>query len=379
MNKQLIWGIIFSSAVLTVASCGDNKTNTQAAAPPPVSVAVYTVTTEKASYFDQYPGTVTALNQVDIRPQANGYLTGIYFKDGSRVKKGQKLYEIDRQQYLANYQQAEANLQIQQTNLMKAQKDADRYHELEKNDAIAKQTVDYADAALEAAKKQVDAAKANVQGVQTGLKYTVIYAPFEGTIGISQAKLGTAVTAGQTLLNTISSDDPMAVDFSFDQKELVRFAQLQQKSSAKDSTFKLVLPGEEVYSFYGQLSLIDRAVDPQTGTIKARLLFPNKQGLLKAGMSCNVRIQNNSNIEKMVIPQKAVIEQMGEYFVYVVDSGKVAHQKKLSLGARVGDKVIVNDGLNPGDQVITEGVQKLKEGSAVVPGQPNTGASASVK
>jgi RND family efflux transporter MFP subunit len=383
MNKQLTWGIIFSNAGWLLAACGDNKASTQPAAPPPVSVATYTVATEKASYYDQYPGTVTALNQVDIRPQATGYLTGIYFKEGSRVRKGQKLYEIDRQQYLANYQQAQANLQIQQTNLMKAQKDADRYHELEKNDAIAKQTVDYADAALEAAKKQVDAAKANMQSVQTGLKYTTIYAPFEGTIGISQAKLGTAVSAGQTLLNTISSDDPMAVDFSFDQRELMRFVQLQQKGNTKDTTFRLVMPGDETFPRPGRIILIDRAVDPQTGTIKARLLFDNKDGLLKAGMSCNVRVQNNTNTEKVVIPQKAIMEQMGEYFVYVVDSGKVAHQKKILLGARLGDKVIVNDGLNPGEQVVTEGVAKLKEGAAVVTGQPaqpgQTGAAASAK
>src|SRR5581483_8349917 len=113
---------------------------------------------------------------------------------------------------MANVEQAKANLQVQQTNLIKAQKDADRYHELESHDAVAKQQVDYADAALESAKKQVDAAKAAIQGVETGLRYTTIYAPFNGTIGISQAKLGTAVSAGQTLLNTISSDDPMAVD-----------------------------------------------------------------------------------------------------------------------------------------------------------------------
>lgn len=376
MNKQLTWGIIFSNAGWLLAACGDNKASTQPTAPPPVAVATYTVTTEKASYYDQYPGTVTALNQVDIRPQATGYLTGIFFKEGGRVRKGQKLYEIDRQQYQANYQQAQANLQIQQTNLMKAQRDADRYHELEKNDAIAKQTVDYAEAALEAAKKQVEAAKANVESVQTGLKYTTIYAPFDGTIGISQAKLGTAVVAGQTLLNTVSTDDPMAVDFSFDQKELARFVELQRKGHSKDTTFQLVLPGEEVYPYPGRIDLIDRAVDPQTGTIKARLLFDNKKGILKAGMSCNVRVQNNSNTEKMVIPQQAVIEQMGEYFVYVVDSGNVAHQKKISPGTRLGAKVIVNEGLEPGEQVVTEGVAKLREGSAVVTGQPAPAAAA---
>lgn len=370
MNKQLSWAIVITCAGLFLPACKDDKANTQPAAPPPVAVNVYTVTKGKAIYYDQYPATVTALNQVDLRPQVNGYLTGIFFKDGSRVRKGQKLYAIDQQQYMANYQQAQANLQVQETNLVKAQKDADRYHELEKHDAIAKQQVDYADAALEAAKKQVAAAKANVSSVGTGLRYTTIYAPFDGTIGISQAKLGAAVSAGQTLLNTISSDDPIAVDLAIDQKDLYRFAQLQKKNaSANDSTFKLILPGQETYPYPGKIYLIDRAVDPQTGTIKTRLIFSNKQNDLKAGMTANVQILNNANIEKLLIPQKAIVEQMGEYFVYTTD-GKAAHQKKVSLGAKIGELIVVNDGLNEGEQVITDGLQKLKEGAPVQPGQP---------
>jgi membrane fusion protein (multidrug efflux system) len=376
MNKQLSWALLFSGAAWMLSSCNDDKASTQPAAPPPVPVSVYTVTSGKAVYYDQYPATLAALNQVDLRPQVNGYLTGIFFKDGSRVRKGQKLYEIDRQQYVANYEQAQANLQVQETNLTKAQKDADRYHELEKHDAVAKQQVDYADAALEAAKKQVQAARANVQSVQTGLRYTTIYAPFDGTIGISQAKLGTAVSAGQTLLNTISSDDPMAVDVAIDQKDLYRFEQLQKKGTGPtDSTFKLMLPGDQPYPAPGHIYLIDRAVDPQTGTIKARLIFPNKENMLKAGMTANVQVLNNAHTEKILIPQKAITEQMGEYFVYVTD-GKVVHQKKVSLGARIGDKAIVNEGVNPGDQVVTEGLQKLKEGAPITLGQPNAAAPA---
>lgn len=378
MNKQLLWAIIITVAGWLLSSCKDEKANAQPAAPPPVPVNVYTVTKGRAAYYDQYPATVTPLNQVDLRPQVNGYLTGIFFKEGSRVKKGQKLFAIDQQQYLANYQQAQANLQVQETNLMKAQKDADRYHELEKHDAIAKQQVDYADAALEAAKKQVAAAKANVESVQTGLRYTTIYAPFDGTIGISQAKLGTAVSAGQTLLNTISSDDPMAVDVAIDQKDLYRFEQLRKKTAnAKDSVFKLVLPGGETYPHPGNIYTIDRAVDPQTGTIKARLLFPNKESDLRAGMTANVQILNNANTEKLLIPQKAVVEQMGEYYVYTTD-GKAAHQKKISLGARIGDQIIVNDGLNEGEMVITDGMQKLKEGAPVQVGQSKQASAPTV-
>jgi membrane fusion protein (multidrug efflux system) len=377
MNKQLSWAIIITGAGWLLSSCKDDNAKNQPAAPPPVPVNVYTVTKGKAAYYEQYPATVTPLNEVDLRPQVNGYLTGIFFKDGSRVKKGQKLYAIDRQQYMANYQQAQANLQVQETNLVKAQKDADRYHELEKHDAIAKQQVDYADAALEAAKKQIAAAQANVESVQTGLRYTTIYAPFDGTIGISQAKLGAAVSAGQTLLNIISSDDPMAVDLAIDQKDLYRFEQLQKKNApAKDSTFKLILPGQETYPHPGEIYLIDRAVDPQTGTIKARLVFPNKQSDLKAGMTGNVQILNNANTEKLLIPQKAVVEQMGEYFVYTTD-GKAAHQKKVSLGAKIGDRVVVNDGVNEGEQVITDGLQKLKEGAPVQVGQSNPPSASS--
>jgi len=317
------------------------------------------------------------LNQVDIRPQVNGYITGIHFSDGAHIKKGQKLYDIDNQQYMANYQQAQANLQVQETNLIKAQKDADRYHELEKHDAIAKQQVDYADAALESAKKQVDAAKANVQSVQTGLKYTTIEAPFDGTIGISQVKMGASVSTGQTLLNTISTDDPMGVDFVFDQKYLPRFALLQQKRTVtNDTTFRLQLPGSTEYGSFGHIAFIDRAVDPQTGTIKARLVFNNKQNLLRSGMTANIRVLNSTGSDRMIIPQKAITEQMGEYFAFVVKpDSNVVHQIRLSLGSRINDKVIVNTGLNTGDVVVTDGVQKLREGAAVKIGPPPGGTA----
>ena len=189
-----------------------------------------------------------------------------------------------------------ANLQVQETNLDKAQKDADRYHALDKDDAIAKQQVDYADAALAAAKKQVAAAKANVQSVQTGVNYTTIVAPFDGTIGISQVKVQTAVTAGVTLLNTVSTDEPMAVDFVIDQKDIYHFTQLQRKAStAVDSTFTLMFGATDQYPYPGKINFLDRAVDPQTGTLKVRLEFPNKDNTLRAGMSCNVRVHNENN------------------------------------------------------------------------------------
>jgi len=355
--------------LLLLAACGA-KQQQQQGPPPAIPVTVDTVEAKQAAYYDEYPGTVTALNQTEIRAQVTGYVTGIYFKDGDKVKKGQRLYSIDQQLYNANYEQALANQAVQETNLLKAQKDADRYHELDKNDAIAKQQVDYADAALEAAKKQVSAAKAGVNAVRANVNFATIYAPFTGTIGISQVRMGTSVVAGQSVLNTISTDNPIAIDFTVDQKEIYRFSQLQQQGKkANDSTFSIAF-GNDIYPLHGGISLIDRAVDPQTGTIKTRLVFPNDKNTLRAGMSTTVRVLNNASQKIITIPYKAVTEQLGEFFVYVVgDSSKVS-QRKLTLGKQISTDIIVKDGLKEGEEIVVQGVQNLREGAVITTKPP---------
>lgn len=364
--------LLTAFSALLVMSCGDKKDPAQSSAPPPVFVSVMTVKDTTAVYHDEYPAAVAALNEVKLTAQVSGYITGVYFKDGSKVTKGQRLYSIDQQVYGANLQQAIANQQVQETNLLKAQKDADRYHELDKQDAIAKQQVDYADAALDAAKKQVAAARANVSAVRANVGFAEIRAPFTGTIGISQVKPGTAVVAGQTVLNTVSTDNPVAVDFNVNQKEIYRFTQLQQQNlDPRDSTFTLAFGGQ-VYPEPGRIYLIDRAVDPQTGTIKTRLVFPNNKGFLKPGMNGTVRMANNVAARSIVIPFKAVTEQLGEYFTYVVGDSSKVNQRKVELGAQLGAGVLIQSGLQPGDKIVVEGVQNLREGATITttPPQP---------
>jgi membrane fusion protein (multidrug efflux system) len=369
MYSKFKYSILIIAVVF--ASC-EAKVSTQTVAPPPVNVSVITVKDTIAGSYDEYPASLTALNEVKLTAQVNGYITGVYFKDGDKVSKGQRLYTIDQQVYGANLQQAIANLQVQQTNLVKAQKDADRYHELEKHDAIAKQQVDYADAALDAAKKQVAAAQANVNAVRANVGFAVIRAPFTGTIGISQVKTGTAVVAGQTILNTVSTDDPVAVDININQNDIFRFLKLQQQKQDRfDTTFTLYFGGER-YELPGKIYLIDRAVDPQTGTIKARLLFPNSRGMLKPGMNATVRVATNHTSNSIVIPFKAVTEQLGEYFTYVVGDSNKVHQQRVELGPQLGGNVVVKTGLQTGDKIVVEGVQNLRQGSVITttPVQP---------
>ncbi|MEO7990908.1 MAG: efflux RND transporter periplasmic adaptor subunit [Chryseolinea sp.] len=366
--KNLHYYLIIALLLVAVA-CG-NKGQQAMQGPPPVSVVVEQVATADAAYYDEYPAIVKALNEVELRPQVNGYITGIYFKEGDKVKKGQRLYSIDQQQSQANYQQALANLAAQESNLQKAKKDVDRYRELDKQDAIAKQQVDYAEATYAAAEKQVDAAKATVQSVQTNVRYATIVAPFDGTIGISAVRLGSSVSIGQTLLNTISSDDPVAVDIAIDQSEIYRYTQLlANKVSKKDSTFRLAFKNQ-LYPESGKISFIDRAVDQQTGTIKMRIVFPNPNHTLRAGMSGSLQVLTTSQ-KSVVIPYKAINEQLGEFFVYMPDSAK-ATQRKVVLGKQVGMNVIIKDGLKEGETIITEGIQNLREGSAINIATPQT-------
>lgn len=366
MKHTSILFSLFIVEALIVSSCS-NKAPEAPKAPPPAAVNIYEVKKESAIYFDVYPATVAALNQVDLKAQVTGYITGIYFTDGQHVSKGQKLYDIDKQQYQAAYEQTFANWNVAKANQDKLQQDVDRYNDLLKQDAIAKQIVDHAIADLQSAKMQVASAKAAVTRTENDLHYSTIYASFAGTIGISQVKTGTLVTANQTLLNTVSSDNPMAVDIALDQKEIPRFVQLQKNTTAlKDSTFTLQLTDNSVYNQPGSISLIDRAVDPQTGTIKMRLVFTNPQNILKAGMVANIHVKNNNTKDLfLMIPYKAVVEQMGEYFVFVVNDSSKVNQHKILPGVKLNDKIVVKEGIKEGDKIVTDGLQKLKEGSAV--------------
>lgn len=363
--KKSINSTVLAGLVFLIAACG-GKNEQQQAPPPPTPVTAVKATKGNATYYDEYPATVTALVEVEIQPQVAGNITGIYFQDGQPVRKGQKLYTIDPQQYRANYDQAVASLNVQKANLNRAEKDANRYNTLAQQDAIARQVVDNAMATLEAARMQVAAAEANIRQVATNLKYTTIYAPLDGTIGISQVRLGAAVAPGSTPLNTISSDNPIAADVQSDEAQIQRFLQLQNKlGTARDSTLTLVLPDGTRYPYPGTIQIIDRAVDPQTGTLRVRVSFPNPRKQLRVGINGNLRVKNSTPEPQLLIPYQAVTEQMSEYFVFVVgDSSKVT-QKKLSLGARINDKVVVKSGLNEGEMVVTEGTQKIREGARV--------------
>jgi len=366
-------------ALLGLSACHSSAPKSTALPPTPVNVVE--VKTSDAVYYDDYQATVTALNTVELRSQVAGFITGIYFKEGEIVGKGKQLYEIDRRKYLASYNQAEANVLSANANLVKAQKDVDRYNMLLKNDAVARQTVDQAETTYTTSKADVAVAQAGVLSAKTDLSYATITAPFTGRIGISQVRLGSQVTPGTTLLNTISSEHPIGVDVVINEQDIARFYKFQQSST--DSTFKLQLSDGTLYAEPGKVLAIDRGVNNQTGTITVRIEFPNKEDVLKDGMSCVLKVLNSASGERMQVPYKSITEQMGEFFVFVyrdttmMDTAvkqnrrdTIARQHKVKLGPRVGNDVVILSGLKNGDKVITDGFQRLRDKGKIVLGKP---------
>ncbi len=350
-----------------ISSCSKSEATVQQAAPPAVAVKAITVEQKQVTAIDEYPSTVVPKNEVELRPQISGTITNIFIQDGQTVKKGQKLYEIDRSKYVAAKQQAEAAVAIAESNLARITKDVERYERLIEKDAIAKQQVDYAKADLLTAQSQLTAAKAQLESAKTDLSYTLVTAPFDGTIGISQVRLGAQVSPGQPLLNTLSSDNPILVNFSISEREIPRFNRLMKGNDNPDSLFTISFRDGSVYPFIGELVTMDRAVGRQSGTINLRVKFDNPNRDLISGMTVSMRVINQDYGQQVIIPYKAVTEQMGEYFVYVIANDNTVSQRKLELGSLLGANIAVRSGLKPGEKIVFEGIQKLRQGAKVAP------------
>lgn len=369
-------GISLFAGLVLFTACGGPG---QPPMPPTAAVYMDTAEVKDAVYYESYPGNVIAVNQVQLNSEVSGFITGIFFQEGQQVRKGQKLYEIEQSKFSAAYASADAALRIAKANQSKAAKDDARYKELGQKGMTTQQRLEYSEVDLENANSQVAAAQANLLRAATDLKHATIYAPFDGTIGISQVKLGAFVAAGQTRLNTVSSNDPMAVDFVVSEKEIGRFLELEKRKLTKyDSLFTIVLPDKSTYPYPGKISFLDRAVDPQTGTLKIRLSFPNPERALRDGMSSIVKVQNKHANKVIVIPNKAVTEQMGEFFVYVIEKD-TAHQHKVQLGPVIGKNIVVLDGLKEGEVYAYDGLQKLRDNVPVLDASKTPPADAGKK
>jgi membrane fusion protein (multidrug efflux system) len=352
--------------VLCVA-CGNSKKQQQQAAMMAMmkpTVTTYTVQPSSYTVDEKFPATLVAHDIVQLRSDVTGYLERIRVADGSAVGKGQPLYDIDMSRYQAAYGQVAATQQQAEADLAQKQRDYERYKTLLEHDAISKQTVDQAYTAVLTAKANVAAAKASVARAGTDVSHAIVKAPVSGKIGIVQIKVGDIVNAGQTVINTLVNEQPMYADMDVPQARLPEFTRMQ-KGQGDGQKFFIQFGDGTRYSEPGRIETLNNIVDPATGTMKVRLVFQNRDGILKSGMSIVIVMEYATPATQLAIPNKAIVQNLSETSVWVLSKDNVASSKHIVPGPVSDTMLIVKEGLQAGDRIVVDGIQKVKPGDTV--------------
>ncbi len=377
-------GISLAFLSLLVAG-GCSKPLPQAQAPPP-EVRVVRVEQEDVPVYGEWIGTLDGMVNAEIKAQVTGYLLAQRYIEGSLVKKGQVLFELDRRPFQAvldqangQFAQAKAQELQAQANQGQTQLDVNRYIPLAKAQAITEQVLDNAvqanlaaKAAVEAANAAIVAARAAVATAELNLGFTTIRSPIEGIAGLALAQVGTLVSAGVTSLTTVSTVDPIRAYFTVTEQEYLRWVrenpnESQREARARELELELLLADGSVYPRKGQFYVADREVNVQTGAIRLAGLFPNPGNILRPGQYIRVRAVTNIRRNALLVPQRAVTELQGHYQVAVVDGANKVNIRSVTVGERSGPMWIIEDGLKPGERVVVEGLQQLRPNLVVNP------------
>ena len=359
-------------AIVGLSACG--KKEEAPKAPPPPEVQVAEVIQRDVPVGGELTGTLKGNVDIEIRARVEGYLKSIDYKEGNEVKKGTLLFTVDDQPYRAALAQAKGELARAQSSLAKADLDVNRFKPLAEQRAISQAELDNAVAAQRSARAQVDAAKANVEQATLNLGYCRMTSPVDGLVGSAQRKVGDLVGKGEpTLLATVSQIDPIRVAINIPEALFLKYAdQLPAPGAAAPPAptkerpgADLVLSTGSVYPERGYLVLVDRAVDPATGTLRAELAFKNPKKILRPGLYAKVRYAEETRAGALLVPQRAVQELQGQYSVVVVNAEGKAEARKAKVGPRIGSLWIIEDGVKPGEKVIVEGAQKVRDGMVV--------------
>jgi membrane fusion protein (multidrug efflux system) len=391
--KHVAWasGALVAAILVNVVTRSGAKASVQAPSAPVVQVAA--VEEKDVPVYGEWIGTLTGQVNADVKAQVTGYLLKRSYEEGSYVRKGQLLFEIDPRPLQAALDQAkgqldqaqaqliqdEAQLATAEANQLKSQLDFEKYAPLAKVDAVSQQDLDnanqtnlankaqvkVAEAAIASAHAQIHASQAAVETAAINLNFTRIASPIDGIAGVAQAQVGDLVSTSSGVLTTVSTVDPIRDYFSVGEQE---YLALQKRFSglAKDHwKLQLILADGSTYSHEGEFYFADRQVNQNTGAIQLAALFPNPGNVLRPGQYGKVRAVVRTQQNALLIPQAAVTEQQGNYQVAVVDkSGRVA-MSSVRVGERAGTMWVIQDGLKPGDQVVVEGQQNLRPGTKV--------------
>jgi membrane fusion protein, multidrug efflux system len=350
-----------------------------APAPPP-QVQVVTVTPRDVPIYQQWIGTLDGYPNAQIRAQVSGYLIKQDYMEGSAVKQGALLFEIDPRPFQATLDQALGKLAQDQALLGKADLDVKRYTPLAREQAISQEQLDDAVQADLAAKAAIQADQAAVESATLNLGFCRITSPVDGIAGTAQAQIGDLVGPGTAVLTTVSTVDPMRVYFSINEQSYLAFCRqytnaAERAASREEMKLQLILSDGSTYALPGKWYFASRQIDVNTGTLQIAGLFPNPDYVLRPGQYAEVRAKIETRHGAILVPQRAVAELQGSYQVIIVDSQNTAHLKTVQVGEQVGNDWVIEKGLEPGDRVVAEGAQRAREGAVVDPQPYNTGTT----
>ncbi len=355
------------AVTLFVAACGGDGAK---ATPNAADVIVAPVQVRDVPIIVEWAAQTFGANDVEIRARVKGFLTAKAYKEGTLVKRGDLLFQIDPQEYQSAMAQARANVNEAQASLSKANADVSRLRPLVERNAVSRQDLDHAVAAQQAAEGQVAAARAAMNNAQLNLSYTKVTSPITGLAGVSLADVGSLVgSPGPTLLTVVSQVDTVKVKFRISEREyllLVRALGDSGRATPRgEPRLELLLSDASVYDHKGRVVTVDRNIDPATGTLGIEALFPNPAGLLRPGQFARVRAPVTTRTNAILVPQRAVREMQGTFSVGVLKPDSTVEVRPVKAGARVGSDWVVDSGLVASDVIVVEGMQKVRPGVKV--------------
>jgi RND family efflux transporter MFP subunit len=344
-----------------------------AAPPPPPKVTVSQPVVRDVVEWDEYTGRLEAVESVEVRARVSGYLQSVHFTDGAIVKKGALLFVIDPRPYQAELNRTKASLEQAIARHERTQKDFARAQQLVKSRAISEEEVDTRAADQREARESVQAARAAVEATRLNVEFTEVRAPISGRIGrhlVTQGNLINGGTAESTLLTTIVSLDPIFCYFEADERSYLKYVRLSrtgERPSSRDvrNPAYLALANETGYPHQGYIDFVDNRLDPNTGTMTGRAVFPNPDPTLTPGLFARVRITGSGQYKALLLPDEAFGTDQTQRFVFVVDDQNTVAYRKVELGPIIDGLRVIRGGLQPEDWVIVNGVQRVRTGAKV--------------
>ena len=357
------------AVLLSLTGCA---TNTEAAPPPPPEVEVVPVQQKDVPIYGEWVATMDGYVNADIRPQVTGYLMKQNYREGMVVHKGDVLFEIDPRPFQAALEQVKGQQAQAEAQRGKTELDVQRDTPLAKQSAIPQAQLDNDIQANAAAAAVVSGSKAQVEQARLNLEFTKVRSLVHGIAGLAKGQIGDLV-GPTSVLTTVSQVEPIKVYFSVSEQEYLPFAAriseivTGKRALGTKKNLELILADGSVYPHKGSILIADRQVDAKTGTIRFAAAFENPSGVLRPGQFARVRLPTSVAKGALLVPQRSVIETQGSYQVAVVTPDNKASLRPVKVGERVGDMWIIQSGVQPAEQVIVEGYQKVKEGAPVVP------------